>query len=142
MHCVADRADEELRSKTIAVLGSRRAPPVRTTAATLRFRSGKTVTAMNLRFAGYGACAEIVAVAVAEIQPGDTLTRIICVGGDERQWHVYEPCGNCRQMLAELAPDCEVLLELDAVLVRIPVRELLPIPYWKRPNPPHSQDGR
>ena len=125
--------DYELRTAAIAELEARRAPPTRTTAAALRCASGRIVTGLNLRFAGYGACAEVVAVAATALEPGDHYVRVVCIGGDEAPWRVFEPCGNCRQMLVELAPNCEVLLENEEELVRIGIGDLLPRPWQKLP---------
>ncbi len=138
---MADRGDVDLWRAAVDLLEVRRDPPVRTAAAALRCRSGKIVTGLNLRFAGYGACAEVVAVAAAELALDDAFERIVCVGGDEPPWRIIEPCGNCRQMLVELASSCEVLFEVDGQMVRMPITEMLAFPYskpWRTPKAGHT----
>ena len=41
---------------------------------------------------------------------------------------VGEHRGNCRQMLYETTPDCQVILQIDGVYQKIALRDLLPYP--------------
>ncbi len=50
------------------------------------------------------------------------------VSGDGRYCF---PCGECRQMLAEFAPDIEIYLVSDAGIKKYSVRDLLPHPFLK-----------
>jgi len=50
------------------------------------------------------------------------------VSGDGRDCF---PCGGCRQMLAEFAPDIEIYLVSDAGIKKYSVRDLLPYPFLK-----------
>lgn len=50
------------------------------------------------------------------------------VSGDGRYCF---PCGACRQMLAEFAPDIEIYLVSDKGIKKYSVRDLLPYPFLK-----------
>ena len=39
------------------------------------------------------------------------------------------PCGNCRQLLADYAPECGVILSVSGVPQKIPAKDLLPFAY-------------
>jgi cytidine deaminase len=39
---------------------------------------------------------------------------------------VESPCGNCRQLLFDYAPDCMVIIPHDDRVVKVRARELLP----------------
>ena len=39
------------------------------------------------------------------------------------------PCGNCRQLLADYAPECEVILPVNGVAQKVPAKDLLPFAY-------------
>lgn len=41
------------------------------------------------------------------------------------------PCGSCRQMIAEFAPDIEVFIASDAGVKKYTVADLLPLPFFK-----------
>ncbi len=45
------------------------------------------------------------------------------------------PCGRCRQVFADYAPEIQILLLLDGRPVKVPAADLLPLPY-------HSFDDR
>ena len=39
------------------------------------------------------------------------------------------PCGSCRQLLADYAPECEVILPVNGVAQKVPAKDLLPFAY-------------
>lgn len=47
---------------------------------------------------------------------------------------IIPPCGNCRQIHSDYAPECAVIIDADGTLVKILARELLPFAY-------HSEDA-
>ncbi|ATG54379.1 cytidine deaminase [Brachybacterium ginsengisoli] len=77
---------------------------------------GRLVRGCNVENAGYGVtlCAECGLISELVAGGGGTLTRFVCVGGDESlardERPVVMPCGRCRQLLSEhAAPDLVVL---------------------------------
>ena len=96
--------------------------------AALLTKSGKLIGGANVESASYGltCCAERIALFKALTEGGKNFVAIAvvarCAGGPM-------PCGACRQLLAEYAPDARVLVADSRALERIrefSVRELLP----------------
>lgn len=93
--------------------------------AALRTRSGRIFTGVNVENAAYpnGMCAERVAIFKAVSEGETDFEKLVLVtenGG--------APCGACRQVMAEFAPDMRVVI-LDAqgrIHQETTVRELLP----------------
>lgn len=98
-------------------------------------RSGKIFTGCNVENASYGltVCAERVAIWKA-ISEGETEFAALAVatniGGS--------PCGACRQVMAEFAPDMPVLIaDLSGQATATSVAELLPLAF----TPQHLQQA-
>ena len=98
-----------------------------TVGAAVRCGSGRLYTGVNV-YSLHGACAEQVAIGAAVTAGERVFTEIVAVQGEDGQV-LLPPCGNCRQMLSDYAPDCGVLLHSGGELRKIPARELLPWPY-------------
>jgi cytidine deaminase len=93
--------------------------------AALLCADGTVVTGCNIENAAYGpsVCAERVAMfkAISEGKRDFVKLAVTCDGDHCR------PCGVCRQVMFEHAPDMEVLMgNPDGEFVRTTVRELLP----------------
>ena len=120
--------ERELVDKAIAMLNHSYVPyskfPV---GAALECADGTVFTGCNVENAAYGStiCAERTAL-VKAVSEGhrDDLTRIAVVGNStEPCW----PCGACRQMLYEFAPDLTVLVaRKDHSFGKLSLEELLP----------------
>jgi cytidine deaminase len=94
--------------------------------AALLADDGSIVTGCNVESASYGLtiCAERVAI-VKGISEGKK--RFTCVAVVADTDTPTPPCGACRQLLWEFAPDADVVMEnLHGKRVSFPVRELLP----------------
>jgi len=112
-------------------------------AAALRTRSGKVVTGLHLdTYVGRASvCAEAVAVGQAKAQLGadDPIIDIISVRHprpteQNQTLQVVAPCGICREMLRDFAPEARVLLPDDAGgLKAYNPAELLPLKYHRQP---------
>lgn len=103
--------------------------------AALLTRSGKIYTGCNVENASYGltVCAERVAIWKA-ISEGETefeaLAVVTNIGGS--------PCGACRQVMAEFAPDMPVLIaDLKGQATELSVADLLPLAF----TPQHLQQA-
>ena len=97
-----------------------------TVGAALECGDGTVITAGNVENAAYGECicAERAAV-VKAVSEGKTDFRRIAVYGPSRTCCM--PCGACRQVLSEFAPDIEVLsAKVGGNYVSYPLSRLLP----------------
>lgn len=95
--------------------------------AALLCEDGTVFTGCNVENAAYGStlCAERTALvkAVSEGRTTGWTTLAIAGSGEDFCW----PCGACRQMLYEFAPDLEVLVaRQDHTFVKYTLRQLLP----------------
>ena len=94
--------------------------------AALEGADGSVHTGCNVENAAYGSCicAERTALVKAVSEGCRTFKRIAVVGNSaDYCW----PCGSCRQMLYEFAPDLEVLVaNKDHDFVKYTLRQLLP----------------
>lgn len=95
--------------------------------AALLCGDGSVFTGCNVENAAYGStiCAERTALvkAVSEGHRDDFKCIAVVGNSDDYCW----PCGSCRQMLFEFAPDLTVLVARnDRSFVSLPLRELLP----------------
>ena len=97
--------------------------------AALEGADGAVYTGCNVENAAYGSCicAERTALVKAVSEGCRSFRRLAVVGqSDDYCW----PCGSCRQMLYEFAPDLEVLVaNKDHQFVKYTLRQLLPCGY-------------
>ena len=98
-----------------------------TVGAAVRCAGGRVCTGVNV-YSLHGACAEQVALGAAITQGERTFQTIVAVRGPEGE-EIIPPCGNCRQILCDYAPDCQVILAPDGAPGKVPARELLPWAY-------------
>ena len=94
--------------------------------AALEGADGKVYTGCNVENAAYGSCicAERTALVKAVSEGCQSFRRLAVVGnGEDYCW----PCGSCRQMLYEFAPELEILVARgDHDFVKTTLRELMP----------------
>jgi cytidine deaminase len=94
--------------------------------AALEAADGTVVTGCNVESASYGltCCAERIAVFKGVSEGKQKFVRVVVVADTEK---LTPPCGACRQVLWEFAPDVEVILaNLTGTVRRFTMRELLP----------------
>ena len=100
-----------------------------TVGAALECGDGTVVTGCNVENAAYGECicAERTAV-VKAVSEGKTSFRHIAVYGSGKSYCM--PCGACRQVLSEFAPEMEVLCaRAGGSYVSYPLNKLLSYPF-------------
>jgi cytidine deaminase len=102
--------------------------------AALRVDGGDVITGANVENGSYGLtiCAERSAVAAA-VSQGHRRFAAIAVAADPGAV-TASPCGACRQVLAEFAPDMPVTYQRKGELVTDSVSELLPASFELRPG--------
>ncbi|WHH59575.1 cytidine deaminase [Petroclostridium sp. X23] len=99
--------------------------------AALLTKSGKIFTGCNIENATYGAtcCAERTAIYKA-ISEGEKEFDAIAVQGDNEG--LTFPCGICRQVISEFAPDIQVVLgDHKGNVKKFSLSELLPHAFYK-----------
>lgn len=106
--------------------------------AALLTRDGVVVSACNVENVSYGLtlCAERAAVARA-VADGERGFSMIAVTTDDSE--EITPCGACRQVLAEFAPDMTVVTEGTGKRRRWPLTDLLPARFE---SPPLGRDRK
>jgi cytidine deaminase len=92
--------------------------------AALRVAGGAVITGANIENASYGltCCAERVAAFTAVASGSSSFESIAIHAGDRPA----PPCGACRQVLAEFAPEMVVIYRRNDGVVAADLSELLP----------------
>lgn len=98
-----------------------------TVGAAIRCKNGKIYVGVNL-YSLHGACAEQVAIGTAITNGEIEFDAIVAVRGKEGE-EIIPPCGNCRQILHDYMPDCDVIVSVLGELKKIKAKELLPFSY-------------
>ena len=78
---------------------------------------------------GYGPCAEPIAIGAAFTHGEKEIRAMVAVCKDGDEYCVLPPCGNCRQLLLDYAPDAMVILNDGGRYGKTQVRNLLPGAY-------------
>lgn len=99
-----------------------------TVGSAVRCGSGRVYTGVNVDSCGYGPCAEPVTIGAAISQGEREIETIVAVAGKEGK-RVIAPCGNCRQLLADYAPEAMVILSDGDELFKVRAIDLLPEAY-------------
>lgn len=124
-----DDKDRELIDAASKVLEQNYSDSRHTIGAAVVCSSGKVYAAVNVESCGYGPCAEPIAVGSAISNGERSLERIVAVGNAHPPHNVVSPCGNCRQLLFDYAPDCIVIIEHESKVVKVRARDLIPDAY-------------
>ena len=98
-----------------------------TVGAAVRCKSGKVYVGVNV-YSIHGACAEQVAIGTAITQGERDFDTVVAVRGKNGE-EIIPPCGNCRQILHDYMPECDVILSVSGQNTKIRAKELLPFSY-------------
>lgn len=98
-----------------------------TVGAAVRAAGGKIYVGIDV-YSIHGACAELVALGTAMTAGEREFTHIVAVRGPEGA-ELLPPCGNCRQLLSDYAPGCQVIVPTPAGPRKAPAKELLSFAY-------------
>ena len=110
-----------------------------TVASAVRTRSGSVYVGLNLNGI-HAPCAEPVALGAAVTAGDRAFETMVAVQRWGEDYRVLSPCGNCRQLLYDYAPDASVIVRFRGGRVaRLSVREGLPGAYasfedWREPG--------
>ncbi|RPK10722.1 cytidine deaminase [Priestia endophytica] len=104
--------------------------------AALRTKSGEVISAVHLEayIGRISVCAEVIAIGSALSQGKKELHTIVAVrhpysGEENRELSIVSPCGMCRELIYDYAPDCYVILEANQEIIKTKISELLPLKY-------------
>lgn len=95
-----------------------------TVGAAVRAAGGKIYVGIDV-YSIHGACAELVALGAAMTAGEREFTHIVAVRGPEGA-ELLPPCGNCRQLLSDYAPGCQVIVPTPAGPARRPPKSCCP----------------
>ena len=91
--------------------------------------SGRIYTGVNVESSGYGVCAEPVALGAALTNGERSILAAVAVCKRDGGYAVLSPCGNCRQLLLDYAPEADVIYMEAGALASAKVKTLLPGAY-------------
>ena len=128
--------DHELIAAAHDVLARHYRPFWHTVAAAIRTRDGRIWTGLHLgaTVGRLSVCAEAVALGRALLEGDGRIETVVAVRHPkpdeaDRELAVVPPCGACREMFVDHAPDALVIMHGPTGLMKLPVRTLLPAPY-------------
>ncbi len=98
-----------------------------TVGAAVLCKSGKIYVGVNV-YSLHGSCGEFTAIGTAVTNGEREFVKVVAVRGGEK-FEILPPCGNCRQMLSDYAPECEVILSTEGEGLKVLAKELLPYAY-------------
>ena len=98
--------------------------------------SGRIYAGVNIKACGYGPCAEPIALGAAFTAGERGILGVVAVRRTENGegFRVVSPCGNCRQLLVDYAPQALVILAEGGAVKRATASDLLPGYYRTRWN--------
>ena len=100
-----------------------------TVGCAIRCKNGKIYTGVKCDGI-HGSCAEYITMGIA-ISAGEREFDTIVAVHEQHLNCVIPPCGNCRQMLFEYAPDIKVIVnDENGNLIKVAAEDLLPFA-WK-----------
>ena len=118
------------------VLARHYRPHWHTVAAAIRSKDGRIWTGVHIgaTVGRLSVCAEAIALGRAILEGDGTIATAVAVrhpkpDEDDRNLAVVSPCGACREMIMDYAPEALVIVPGPSGLVKLPIRALLPLPY-------------
>lgn len=126
----SDPKYKSLFDAAVAVLQRNYHPVRHSVGAAVLTASGNIYTGINVESSGHGICAEPVALCTALSDGERDFSAVIAVCRREDDYRVLSPCGNCRQILIDYAPEADVIYaEPDYTQVVTKAKNLLPGAY-------------
>ncbi|KOO44317.1 cytidine deaminase [Priestia koreensis] len=130
--------DHELVTEAKKIIVARYEDDKHHVGAALRTASGEIVSAVHIEaYVGrITVCAEAIAIGSAISSGKKDFHTIVAVRhpySDEvnRELSVVSPCGMCRELIADYAPECYVIVEQDGEIIKTQIGELIPLKYTR-----------
>ena len=125
---LSKKIKELIRSATKARKFSRAKYSDFSVGAAILTRDGEVITGCNVESSSFGLtiCAERVALTKALSEGKSNFTHIAVIGPNE---DYCPPCGACRQLLYDYAPEIEVILSKTDDIKIISLKDLLPLAF-------------
>ncbi|MGD0105126.1 MAG: cytidine deaminase [Rhodopila sp.] len=128
--------DHELIAAANEVLENHYRPFWHMVAAAIRSQDGRIWTGLHIgtTVGRLSVCAEAVAFGRALLDGDGTIQTAVAVRHpkpeeENRELAVVPPCGACREMILDHAPDALIIVKDANVLIKLPIRTLVPLPY-------------
>ena len=132
----AQAADQALYEAARAAIAARYRPDWHVVGAAIRLQSGEICTGVHLE-ANVGriaVCAEAIALgkAVTDFGSSAIATVVACYHTADGRIIPVAPCGMCREMIGDYAPDARVLMpDGTGGITPVPIADLLPGKYTR-----------
>lgn len=104
--------------------------------AALRTKTGEIFTAVHLEasLSRVTVCAEAMVIGKAISEGYKEFDTIVAVrhpdpDSEDREIKIVSPCGMCRELIADYARDCKVIVLEEDQLTKVEILELLPMRY-------------
>jgi len=127
-----DSEDRKLIEAAWDVLQRNYHPERHSVGAAVLCPNGRIYRGVNVEACGYGPCAEPIAIGAAITSGERTFLAIVAVHREQDGYRVLSPCGNCRQLLVDYAPDAFVIFSENGTVLKARARDLLPGAYNSR----------
>ena len=124
--------DERLIQAARGALRRNYCRPRHTVGAAVLCSSGRIYLGVNVEACGYGPCAEPIAIGAAFTNGERDIVAIVAVCKQGDEYPVLSPCGNCRQLLVDYAPEAMVIFDDAGEVVKTKARNLLPGAFLSR----------
>ncbi|WP_428484542.1 cytidine deaminase [Rhodopila sp.] len=128
--------DHALVAAANLVLEKHYKPFWHTVAAAIQSRDGQIWTGVHIgtTVGRLAVCAEAVAFGRAVLEGDGTIATVVAVRHpkpeeEDREAAVVSPCGGCREMILDHAPEALIIVKDGEGLIKLPVRLFLPSPY-------------
>jgi cytidine deaminase len=107
-----------------------------TVAAAIRSKDGRIWTGLHIgtTVGRLAICAEAIALGRAILEGDGTVETAVAIRHpkpeeEDRELAVVSPCGGCREMFLDHAPEAMVIVRDGSGLIKLPIRMLLSLPY-------------
>jgi len=125
-----DCKQTELINAARQLIAERFKPDYHEIGAALQTKSGQVFSAIHLEatVGRIAVCAEAIAIGMAAAVGDTEIEMIVAVN---RLGQVVSPCGMCRELIADYAPDAKVIVPGETEPMLLAISDLLPFKYHK-----------